>query len=144
MSAQNYHNHSRLVPLYHYGVFSALLIVLAGSIRHWIHAVQAGSSAYPASLLVLLCLATILGVFYGRYFALRAQDRAIRAEMQFRHYLATGKPLDPSLRMGQIIALRFAGDDEFVALCERAAREQLAPKVIKESIQNWKPDYHRV
>lgn len=144
MSVQNYRNHSRLVPLYHYGVFTALLIVLAGSIRHWIHAVQQGGSAYPASLLVLLTFATILGVFYGRYFALRAQDRAIRAEMQFRHYLATGKPLDPALRMGQIIALRFAGDDEFVALCERAVREQLAPKAIKESIQNWKPDYHRV
>jgi hypothetical protein len=46
-------------------------------------------------------------------FALRAQDRAIRAEENLRHFILTGKPFDSRLRMSQIIALRFAPDDEF-------------------------------
>ena len=43
----------------------------------------------------------------------------------------------------QIVALRFAGDEEFGALLERAARENMAPKDIKAAIKNWRPDLHR-
>ena len=81
--------------------------------------------------------------FYARSFALKAQDRAIRAEENFRHYLATGKPLDSRLTMRQIIGLRFAGDDEFVALAKQAADENLSEKQIKMAIKNWKADNDR-
>ncbi|HQR02260.1 MAG TPA: DUF6526 family protein, partial [Ferruginibacter sp.] len=81
--------------------------------------------------------------WYSRAFALRAQDRAIRAEENFRHFLATGKPLDARLRMGQIVALRFAGDDEFVALAQKAAEEKMSAREIKQAIKNWKADYNR-
>ena len=43
----------------------------------------------------------------------------------------------------QITALRFAGDDEFGALLERAARENLEPKAIKAAVRNWRADLHR-
>jgi hypothetical protein len=46
--------------------------------------------------------------------------------------------------MSQILALRFASDEEFLSLIERALREKLSAKDIKQAIQNWRGDYHRV
>jgi hypothetical protein len=77
-------------------------------------------------------------------FAVTAQDRAIRAEENLRHYVLTGKLLDPRLSVWQVIALRFASDDEFAALAARAAQENLEPKAIKQAVQHWRPDLHRV
>ena len=81
---------------------------------------------------------------FARTFALKAQDRAIRAEENLRHYVLTGKLLPSSLRVGQIVALRFAPDAEFPALVEKAATNNLSGKEIKQSIQNWKADFYRV
>lgn len=78
-----------------------------------------------------------------RTFALKAQDRAIRAEENLRHYVMTGKLHDKSLSIQQIIALRFASDEEFVALSERAAKEKMSNRDIKKAVKNWKADYHR-
>ena len=97
-----------------------------------------------AAASLLLIFAVLMLYWFVRVFALRAQDRAIRAEENFRHYLATGKPLDSRLRIGQIIALRFASDEEFIALAQRAVAEDLSSKQIKQAIQNWKADYYRV
>ena len=82
--------------------------------------------------------------FYTRTFALIAQDRAIKAEENLRHYLLTGKTLDAKLKVRQIIGLRFASDEEFPALVEKALKEKLSEKDIKKSIINWRPDYYRV
>jgi hypothetical protein len=79
-----------------------------------------------------------------RTYALKAQDRAIRAEESLRYFILTGKAIDTRLRMGQIVALRFASDNEFVALAEKAATEGLSGKQIKQLIQNWKADYRRI
>jgi hypothetical protein len=79
-----------------------------------------------------------------RTYSLKVQDRAIRAEERLRHFVLTGKPLDSRLRLGQIIALRFASDNEFPALAQKAAEESLTSKQIKKLIQNWRADYYRV
>lgn len=141
MQTQNFKNHSRFVAGYHYVTYSLLLLVLIGSIVNLVH--SAAENVYSASLLVVLTIATILVGFYARVFALKAQDRAIRAEENFRHFIATGQQLDSRLRLSQIIALRFAGDDEFVALVKKAADENLSAKDIKAAIQHWKGDYNR-
>jgi hypothetical protein len=65
-------------------------------------------------------------------------------EENFRHFTLTGKPLNPQLTMGQIIALRFSSDEEFVALSERAVNEGLSSKEIKQNIKNWRADEYRV
>jgi hypothetical protein len=82
--------------------------------------------------------------FHARQFALKAQDRAIRAEENFRHYYLTGKPLDSRLTTRQIIGLRFASDEEFPSLSVRAVEENLSEDEIKRLIKKWRPDYYRV
>ena len=82
--------------------------------------------------------------WFARRFALVAQDRAIRAEENFRHFILTGKPFDSRLRMSQIIALRFAPDDEFPELAKKAVEEKLSSREIKAAIKKWKADHHRV
>lgn len=81
--------------------------------------------------------------WYARVFALRAQDRAIRAEENFRYYLLTGKAFPRELAMGQIIALRFAPDEELAELVTRAINEKMKSKEIKAAIKNWRADHHR-
>ena len=81
---------------------------------------------------------------YVRIFALKAQDRAIRAEENLRHFALTGKLLPAGLNVSQIVALRFASDEEFPALATKAAAENLSNKQIKQTIQQWKADWYRV
>lgn len=99
---------------------------------------------YSAALILLISVVLIIIYWYARRFALKAQDRAIRAEENFRHFILTGKPLDTHLRMSQIIALRFAPDEEFPSLAKKAVEEKLRSKEIKAAIQNWKADHNRV
>ena len=80
----------------------------------------------------------------ARVFALKAQDRAIRAEENLRHFAATGKLLDARLGTKQIVALRFASDGEFVDLARRAAETGMSPDAIKKSIKQWRADTYRV
>lgn len=142
MTEQNFKNHARLVPMYHGVTFFLIFTGLIGSIVNFIKADK--HTHYSAALLVVVFLA-LTGLFwYARAFALRAQDRAIRAEENFRHFILTGKPLEKQLRMSQIIALRFAGDEEFPALAQKAVAEKLTQKQIKQAVQNWKADYNRV
>ena len=81
--------------------------------------------------------------YFLRGFALRAQDRAIRAEEKFRYYILTGKTLSDGLTIRQIIGLRFASDKEFPALAEKAEKENLSEKDIKKAIENWRADNYR-
>jgi hypothetical protein len=48
------------------------------------------------------------------------------------------------LKLGQIIALRFASNEELLGLMDRAIAEKLTAKEIKQQIKNWKGDYIRV
>lgn len=142
MKEQNYKNHIRLLFLWHGVVFFAILALVVGSIINLSN--SANENKYSASLLVVVSIVLAFIWAFSRLFALKAQDRAIRAEENFRFFILTGKPLDKQLRLGQIIALRFASDEELPALAKKAVDEKLSPKQIKESIQNWKADYHRV
>jgi hypothetical protein len=92
---------------------------------------------------LLFIIAFLLGVLVRTY-ALKVQDRAIRAEESLRYYILTGKPLDSRLRLGQIIALRFASDEELPELARLAVEKSMTPKEIKASIRHWRADDRRV
>lgn len=144
MSHQNFKNHSRYIPLWHFITGFALLSILVGSFLNLFYAFRADSNKLIAILLVLVAFVLLSVFWYARWFALRAQDRAIRAEENLRHFVLTGKLLNKKLRTNQIIALRFASDEEFVALAEKAAEEHTRSSSIKKSIKHWRSDHHRV
>jgi Family of unknown function (DUF6526) len=141
MTEQNFKNHGRFVPLYHYVAGLLVMAIFGGAIVNFLHA--DAHTHYSAALILCISIVLLILFWYARAFALRAQDRAIRAEENFRHFILTGKPLPKELRMGQIIGLRFASDTEFPSLAQKAVTEQLSQKQIKQAINNWKPDHDR-
>ena len=142
MKEQNFNNHAQMVPGFHYLTFGGIIALLGGSINYLLK--SSAENKYLAALLVLTSIIFVLVAWFTRTFALKAQDRAIRAEENLRYYVLTGKLLPSSLKIGQIVALRFAPDAEFPALAEKAAANNLSGKEIKQSIQNWKADFYRV
>ena len=142
MQEQNYKNHPQMVPGFHYVTFTLVFALLAGSVKNLIQSTS--ENKFLAELVIIVALIFVLIAWYARTFALKAQDRAIKAEEALRYFIMTGKAMPTELKMGQIIALRFASDSEYLALLERAIKENLSNKEIKLAIQNWKADYHRV
>jgi hypothetical protein len=144
MATQSYANHRQYVPLFHYILLPVLFLTMVGSVVNLYHSLGDHERQYSASLIVVMSVAMLVFAVQARLFALRAQDRAIRAEEGLRHFVLVGKLPDPRLTIGQIIALRFASDNEFPILARRAADESLAPEAIKKSIKSWRPDFYRV
>lgn len=142
MKQQNYKNHSKFVVGYHVVTLLAILAFLGGAIRNlWS---SSEDNVYSASLLVLIAFILLFMFYFIRSFALKAQDRAIRAEEKLRYFILTGKSISNKLTTRQFIGLRFAPDDEFPALAEKAAMENLSEIDIKKAIKNWKADDYRV
>jgi hypothetical protein len=141
---QNYSNHRQTVPAFHFFLLPVLLLTLIGSVVNLYKSWGDHERFYSAALIVVLSFCAILAVLFSRMFALRAQDRAIRAEENLRHFAMTGKLLDPRLSALQIVGLRFASDEEFVALARKAAEESLTPGAIKQAVKNWRADNYRV
>ncbi|NNE48524.1 MAG: hypothetical protein HKN37_17865 [Rhodothermales bacterium] len=143
MSQQGYASHRKWVPLYHFFLALLVLAILIGSVVNVVKS-SGTASFYSATLLLAVAAALVLVFFYVRAFPLKAQDRAIKAEENLRCYVRTGKLLDPRLTVRQIIGLRFASDDEYDALAEKAVQEQLGEGDIKKLIANWRSDDYRV
>ncbi|MCX6265469.1 MAG: DUF6526 family protein [Bacteroidetes bacterium] len=142
MSAQNFSNHKQYVFGYHRILLPGLLILLIGSIVNLFKCTP--DNCYSASLICFASLLLCILAFYARMFPLYAQNRVIRAEENLRYYVLTGKLLPAGICLGQVIALRFAPDEELEALVNRAINENLSASDIKKAIKNWKGDYHRV
>lgn len=143
MKPQAYETHRRYVPVYHFITFGLIVVTLIGSIVNVMASLGNHQRIYSASLLLAVCLILLLLFFFLRSFALKAQDRAIRAEENLRHFALTGRLLDPRLTVRQIIGLRFASDGEFLELARRAVEEGLTEDQIKRAVRAWRPDVYR-
>jgi len=140
MKEQNFANHRQIV--YGYYLFTGVpILILIG-----IAIVKIFNSTERQFGLILLLIGWILlsMLFRSRGFALKAQDRAIRAEENLRYFMLTGKRLDERLSLAQIIALRFASDEEMPLLAQKAIDVGLSSHDIKKQIRNWRNDWHRV
>jgi len=135
-------NHVKMDPLFHYFLIPVLLICFIASIVFLVRGVNA-----LHVWLVVFSLAALLLCVQGRGYSLKVQDRVIRLEEQLRLSALLPEPLKakiPQLSEPQLIALRFAADQEIPSLVEKILRENLDPKAIKKAINNWRPDYWRV
>jgi hypothetical protein len=141
---QNYANHARLHPPYHVVLLPVLLLTFIGSGVNLYLSLGDHQRIYSASLIFVLAACSCGIGLFARIYPLKAQDRAIRAEENLRHFALTGKLLDERVSVQQAVALRFASDAEFPMLAARAAAENLQPKAIKQSIKNWRADEYRV
>jgi len=142
METQNYQNHAKRVPGF-LAVIILLLLSFMGACVNFFQSMGDHQRIYSASLLVVLTGCVFFTAFFARIFALKAQDRAIRAEESLRYYVLTGKLFDARLTIQQIVGLRFASDDEFVALAKEAVEKNLDQKTIKMQVKNWRADTHR-
>ena len=140
MKEQNFKKHAKYVPGFH---FLTVAIIVAALI---IAIILMASDGFNLETTFRILIVTSLGLlfFYLRQFSTGNQDRVIRSEENFRSYRLTGKVLDERLTRSQVIALRFADDDEYVSLTERAIKENLHASDIKKAIQQWRADHHRV
>jgi hypothetical protein len=144
MATQSYENHTQIVTGFHRVLLPIIFLTFIGSVVNLVESWGDHQRMYSASLIVVLTVCVTLTALFARMFAVKAQDRAIRAEENLRHFVMTGKLLDPRLTAKQIVGLRFASDEEFVALARRAAEDGLAQKDIKQAVKNWRADTDRV
>ncbi|WP_141432678.1 DUF6526 family protein [Bacillus sp. 03113] len=144
MNNQDYQSHVRYHPLYHFILTPLVLVTFIISIVHLIFSIIDGSNIFSSVIFLHISIIMAIMVVLVRSYSLKAQDRAIRAEENLRHYVLTGELLDVKLDMGQVIALRFADNKELPALSKKAAEENLKPNEIKKMIQSWRADYNRI
>jgi len=130
--------------MFHFVLLPVLLLTFVGACVNLYRSLGDHERLYSAALIVVLCFCCAVTAVFARTFPCRAQDRAIRADENLRHFAMTGKLLDPRLTVRQVVALRFAPDDEFLALAKRAADEGMAPDAIKRAVRNWREDSYRV
>jgi hypothetical protein len=143
---QSYARHMRFVPLFHLVLFAVVMVAFIGSLVNLYRRFTSENHVgrLSAELIVVMAVALILLFWFVRIFPLKAQDRAIRAEENLRHFALTGKLLDPRLTLKQIIGLRFAADAEFPELARRAADQSMSLDDIKKSVKTWRPDHDRL
>jgi hypothetical protein len=139
---QTYKNHTRFDPPFHF--FVAIVAIAAVPLALWSLWKQPGLASAAH---VVAALALVVGVLKIRLYALKVQDRVIRLEERLR--LAQLLPEKTRKHIGdltekQLVALRFASDEELPELVERVLSSKMEPKEIKKSIKSWRPDYFRV
>ncbi len=145
MKQQNYKNHIRWYVPHHFIFYPILLTGLFCSI-YFVCSVEANALLWVA-ITFLLFLVLALSLLVRQHYGLGNQDRIVRLELRLRYYILTQKrfeEIESQLTFSQLAALRFAPDEEFIQLMQRALKENLSGDAIKRSIKNWLPDTMRL
>jgi hypothetical protein len=145
MTTQNYSNHARYYPFHHFVITPLTLVFLGWTVNKMDFSNQETIS--ESIYLFIGAFVLFLLPLLARMYALKLQNRIILNEMRNRYFHLAGKTFDEKekeLKLGQIIGLRFASDEELLGLIDRAIAEKLTSKEIKQQIKNWRGDYIRV
>ena len=140
---QSYKSHRKYVPVYHFFVLPVLIInVVAEAIRF-----GDNRTLYQFRLLIVAVALAVLA-FVVRTMVARVQDRVIRLEERARLGNLLPEELHGrigDLRPSQLVALRFAADEELPGLTRRILDGELTKaEQIKKEIRTWRPDYLRM
>ena len=139
---QSLKNHARLDPTYH---ILLLLVYVANLVYAGFHVYRQPSLS--SGWYVVLSLVVIVPLLKIRTYPLKVQDRVIRLEERLRLQALAPQEWHTHLyRLSedQLIALRFASDDEVIALAKQALEQNLNRKQIKERIRSWRADDWRI
>lgn len=139
---QNYRNHARNFPLFHFVALPILTLNLLNAARH-VYMFKNRAAVFE----VVVAFGILALAFAARVMALTVQDRVIRLEMQLR--LARVLPVDLQARAAtltprQLVALRFASDQEMTDLVRDVCEGRVTTsKEIKMRVKNWQADWLR-
>lgn len=139
---QSFKNHARFDPAYHFLIFAVYLLNLVYAGFHLYRQPSLSSGWY-----MVLSLLAIVPILKIRTYPLKVQDRVIRLEERLRLQALAPQEWHAQLYRlteDQLIALRFASDDEVVELAKQALEQNLTRKQIKERIRSWRADDWRV
>jgi len=143
MAEQNYSNHVKWVPAFHFFVMPVLLLNFGNSIARLIHR----GLSFGGVVDVLTALALVMLMFLARVFALTVQNRVIRLEERLRMERLLPADLQGRIEefsVGQLVGLRFASDAELPELARKVLNEKIEKtKAIKLLVKNWRADYLR-
>lgn len=145
MEPQNFKNHIRFYTPHHFVFYPVMLILLAISIYFSIY--EENLRTVWIFISILNIAITLLSFMLRQHYALTLQNRIVRLELRYRYFTLTNERLElleDRLSDSQLFALRFAPDEEFPELLNRAIAENLSGTAIKKSIQNWRADNERV
>lgn len=145
MKNQNYENHKKFYPPHHF-IYLPLLFILQ-ILGIWKIFKDEPNQLIWILFSVIIFLLLYLALMLRQHYALGNQNRIVRLEFKLRYFELFGKSSDEvesKLSFSQLSALRFAYDDEFKVLLDRAIQQNISGDEIKKSITNWKADNHRV
>jgi len=139
---QDLKHHARLDPVFHFFLvwvsLASIMIAIVYAVRH---------PNFYSVWIVVVAFAAFFALIRLRTYPMKVQDRIIRLEERLRLQTLSPAEWHPQicrLTEGQLIALRFASDEEVVQLAQQALEQNLNRKQIKERIQSWRPDHWRV
>jgi hypothetical protein len=143
MTEQNFANHRKRLPPFHFFVVPVMIINFINSLYWWIKM----GFLLRGVLSVLVALALLVGFLTARTMALKVQDRVIRLEERLRYERILPADLKPRVgefTVAQLVSLRFASDAELPGLARKVLEDKMTErKAIKQMVQSWRPDYLR-
>ncbi|RNA61948.1 hypothetical protein D1631_08380 [Chryseobacterium nematophagum] len=145
MDSQNYKNHRKFYTPHHF-IFLPLLIILEGIGVYNIWNDPENQLLWILFSIIIF-LIFYLSIMLRQHYSLGLQNRIIILEFKQRYFeifKVRSDEVEEKLRFSQIAALRFAYDDEFKILLERALKENISGNQIKKAIIRWKADNHRI
>jgi uncharacterized membrane protein YciS (DUF1049 family) len=144
METQNYSNHTKWVPAFHFFVMPVLTLNFAQSLFRW----RRAEFSFDGLVGVLTAAALIALMFLARLFALKVQDRVIRLEERLRMEKLLPADLTGRIEestLSQLVALRFASNAELPGLARKVLEDKITDrKAIKQMVKEWRADYLRV
>ena len=144
---QTHATHKSITPAYHYFMFPVVVVYLLWTLylfgRTWL----GGNFSFGLLMNVLVACVLIVVFAYMRLWPLTVQDRVIRLEMKLRLHEVLPDDLRGrigELTKGQLMAIRFAGDEELPALMREVLDHRITDREeIKKKIKDWQPDHWR-
>lgn len=144
MKEQSIDNHARYFPLQHFIWLPLGAILGISTIVYGISKIIKEEFTLEIALLLGILIMAIISGMLARIYGVKLQDRIIRTEERLRYYMLTQERMTEQFTIDQLIALRFASDEEYVSLAKRTLKENLSSEEIKEGIKAWRADHDRI